>query len=396
MKTIKDLDIKNKNVIIRCDFNVPIQDGKIVDDTRIQGALETIKYAISKNAKVILLSHLGKVKEESDKEKNTLAPVSKRLEELLSKKVLFIENTDFEEVKKQVASLKQGDICLLENTRFYDLDGKMESGNDERLAKFYASLGDVFINDAFGTMHRSHASNVGITNYITSGIGFLVEKEISKISSVFCPDKPFIVILGGAKVKDKVGVIEKFAPKCDKILIGGAMALTFLKAEGYEIGSSVCDEEALSFCSKMLSKYPDKLVLPVDFGTTKVFEESTPVYKDITDIELDDYALDIGPQTVENFKNQLQQAHTVLWNGPLGMYEFASFKKGTKEILLALKDHNDTIKAVIGGGDTVACAMENHLEDDIYHLSTGGGATLKYLENETLEGIEAIKRNESR
>ena len=329
MKTIKDLDIKNKNVIIRCDFNVPIQDGKIVDDTRIQGALETIKYAISKNAKVILLSHLGKVKEERDKEKNTLAPVSKRLEELLSKKVLFIENTDFEEVKKQVASLKQGDICLLENTRFYDLDGKMESGNDERLAKFYASLGDVFINDAFGTMHRSHASNVGITNYIPSGIGFLVEKEISKISSVFCPDKPFIVILGGAKVKDKVGVIEKFAPKCDKILIGGAMALTFLKAEGYEIGSSVCDEESLSFCSKMLSKYPDKLVLPVDFGTTKVFEESTPIYKDITDIELDDYALDIGPQTVENFKNQLQQAHTVLWNGPLGMYEFASFKNST-------------------------------------------------------------------
>lgn len=395
MKTIRDFDITNKNVVIRCDFNVPMKEGKIVDDTRIKGALETIRYALSKNAKVILLSHLGKVKEESDKEKNTLLPVSTCLEKLLGQKVYFIHETDFEKVEKQVADLKNGEVCLLENTRFYDLDGKKESGNSEELAQFYARLGDIFINDAFGTMHRAHASNVGITNYLPSGIGFLVEKEIKAISSVFCPERPFIVILGGAKVKDKIGVIEKFAAKCDKILMGGAMALTFLKAEGYEIGASTSDDESLDFCKKMLSKYQDKLVLPVDLGTSKTFEEGTPIYKDITELDFDDYALDIGPQTVENFKNQLASAKTVLWNGPLGLYEFPSYQKGTKEILFFLKDKKEEIQAVIGGGDTVACAMENHLEKEIYHLSTGGGATLKYLENETLEGFEAIQKNES-
>ncbi len=396
MKTIRDFDLKNKRVVIRCDFNVPLKEGKIMDDTRIKGALETIQYALSQQAKVVLLSHLGKVKEESDKKKNTLKPIARHLEEILGQKVLFIETTDFEEVKKQVSTLEDGEVCLLENTRFYDLEGNKESGNAESLARFYASLGDIFINDAFGTLHRSHASNVGIASFLPAGIGFLVEKEISSLASVFCPKKPFIVILGGAKVQDKIGVIEKFAPKCDKILIGGAMALTFLDAEGYAVGASKTEQESFAFCQKMLEQYPEKIVLPVDLGTTKVYEECTPVYKDITELELDDYALDIGPQTIKNFENQLKEAHTVLWNGPLGLYEFPSFQKGTKELLLYLKEKKDCIQTVVGGGDTVACAMENHVEDALYHLSTGGGATLKYLEEETLVGLEAIKRNESR
>ena len=393
MKTIRDFNIQDKKVLIRCDFNVPMQDGKIIDDTRIKGEMETIQYAISHQAKVILLSHLGKVKEESDKEGKTLAPVAKRLEQLLQQKVIFVDACVGKKVEDAVNQLKAKEILLLENTRFEDLDGKKESGNDPSLAQFWASLGDVFINDAFGTMHRAHASNVGISRLLPSGIGFLVEKEIERLHTVFCPKKPFIVILGGAKVKDKIGVIEKFAPKCDRILIGGGMAFPFLEAEGYFMGSSMKEEDSLDFCKKMLKKYKDKIILPVDLAVSKEWKDGSPAYKDITKLEIDDMGLDIGPQTIQIFKNQLQDAKTVLWNGPMGAYELSSYQKGTQELLTYLASKKEQIRTIIGGGDTVACAMKNHLEKELYHLSTGGGATLNYLESETLVGLKAVEQS---
>ena len=393
MKTIRDFDLSKKTVLIRCDFNVPMKDGKILDDTRIRKALDTIEYAMDKNAKVVLLSHLGKVKEESDKQKQTLLPVQKRLEELLKKRVFFVNDCVGEQVLEQVKKLKDKEVLLLENTRFQDLDGKKESNNDPSLAQFWASLGDIFINDAFGTMHRAHASTIGIASFLPTGIGFLVEKEISVLKSLFSAPKPFILILGGSKIKDKIGIIKKFAPKCDKILIGGAMAATFLEAEGYQVGASLKETEWIPFCKEMLKEYPSKIILPVDFRCAKQISNQEGEEKDITDLEVDDIALDIGTQTIENFKNHLKDAKTVLWNGPLGAYEFSSYKKGTKEILLYLKDEKEKIKTVVGGGDTVACAMENHLENDLYHLSTGGGATLHYLEDETLVVLEAVEKN---
>ncbi len=391
MKTIKEFDLTGKTVLIRCDFNVPIVKGKIIDDTRIKSALKTIQYALSKSAKVVLLSHLGKVKEEKDKEGKSLAPIAKRLEELLGNTVQFLSSIDHEEEKNKVAALKEGEVLLLENTRFEDIDGKKESGNSKELSKFWASLGEVFINDAFATMHRAHASTVGIASYLPSGIGFLVEKEILALNSVFDPDKPFILILGGAKIKDKIGVIEKFASCCDHILIGGGMAFPFIEAEGYEIGASIKEEESKTFVENLIKKYPDKLILPVDFQTIKEWKDMKPTVKDLTEFEQEDIGVDIGPLTIELFKKYLKNAKTVLWNGPLGVYEFSSCKKGTREILNFLAQENETIKTVVGGGDTVACAMENKLEGRLYHLSTGGGATLTYLENETLVGLDAIQ-----
>lgn len=401
MKTVKDFELAGKRVLIRCDFNVPMKDGKIIDDTRMIAALPTIVYCLKKNAKVILLSHLGKVKTESDKKEKSLAPVARRLEELLKKdgfnSLLFVGECTKEEVTKKVNALKEGEVILLENTRFQDIDGKKESGNDLELAAFFASLGDIFINDAFGTMHRAHASNVGITQFLPSGIGFLVEKELTALSSVFDPVQPFILILGGAKVEDKIGVIAKFAPKVSKILIGGGMAFPFLEVEGYETGASLKEPSSTSFCKEMLTKYADKIILPLDFATAKELKETEPVIKDITELELDDMGLDIGPHTIELFKHYLKDAKTVLWNGPLGVYEFPSYQRGTTEILSFLAKNHKEIKTVVGGGDTVACAKENHLENTLYHLSTGGGAALTYLENETLVGLEAVeKANESK
>ncbi len=392
MKTIESFDLKGKTVLIRCDFNVPMENGKIVEDTRITASLKTIQYALSKDAKVVLLSHLGKVKEEKDKEGKSLAPVAKRLEELLKRPVQFLASTNHAIEKEKVDALKEGDILLLENTRFEDVDSKKESGNDKELAQFWASLADVFINDAFGTMHRSHASTVGVAECLKGncGIGFLVQEELTKLSSLFHPEQPFVVILGGSKVQDKIGVIEKFAPSCSKILIGGGMAFPFLEAEGYEIGSSLKEEESREFCQKMLAKYPEKIVLPVDFNTAKEFKETKGICKDLTEFELDDMGLDIGPNTIKLFQNHLKDAKTVLWNGPMGVYEFPSFQEGTKELLKFLEEEKEKTKTVIGGGDTVACAKKNHY-DTLYHLSTGGGATLSYLEQETLVGLEAMK-----
>ena len=390
MKTLKDLDIKNKKVIIRCDFNVPIKDGKIIDDTRIKGALQTIKYCLDNNAKIILLSHLGRVKEESDLAKNDLSPVADCLAKLLKKDILFSEKTRGSELETIIDSMKPKDIVLIQNTRYEDLVDKKESGNDEELGKYWASLGDVFINDAFGTIHRAHASNCGIAAHLPSAFGFLIEKELNALSILENPPHPFVVILGGAKVSDKIGVIENLVTKADKILIGGGMAFTFLKAQEKEIGKSLLDKENIDFCKKILKKYNNKIILPIDFAVTKEYtNEGTYQIKKIEDFEKDEMGLDIGDESRKLFEENLKDAEIVIWNGPLGVYEFEEYKKNTNEILKYLVDNN--IKTILGGGDIVAAATTSGYKEKVYHASTGGGATLEYLEGKKLPGIEAIK-----
>lgn len=390
MKTIKDIDLNEKKVLIRCDFNVPIKDGKIVDDTRIEGALPTIKYAIKHNAKVILLSHLGRVKAQEDLEKNDLSPVAECLSKKLEKDVLFSENTRGEELEATIDSMLPGDVLLIQNTRYEDLNGKKESKNDPELGRYWASLGDVFVNDAFGTIHRAHASNVGISSNMESCIGFLIEKELKALSILEEPTHPFVVILGGAKVSDKIGVIENLVTKADKILIGGGMAFTFLKAKGYEIGKSLLDEENIDFCKKMLEKYPEKIELPVDFAVTNEFTNDEDYRVKMADeITKDEMGLDIGEKTVEKYENILKDASIVIWNGPLGVYEFDKYKKNTDVLLKYVVENN--IKTILGGGDIVAAASNAGYKDKVYHASTGGGATLEYLEGKELPGIEAIK-----
>lgn len=390
MKTIRNLKLENKKVLIRCDFNVPIKNGKIIDDTRIKESLETINYCIENKAKIILFSHLGRVKDENDKKDKTLKPVAKRLSELLNKDVIFINETRGEKLEKAIEKLDCGDILLVENTRFEDIDGKKESKNDKELGKYWASLGDLFINDAFGTVHRSHASNVGIASNLKSAVGFLVEKELNVLSELKCPNKPFIVILGGSKVSDKIGVINNLVKKADYILIGGGMAFTFLLSEGFNVGNSIIDNESIEFCKDILNKYPKKIILPVDINASKEFNnESKNTIKSITEIEEDEMGLDIGPNTIELYENYLKNAKTVLWNGPLGVYELNKYKKSTNEILKYLVDNN--IKTILGGGDIVAAASNAKLKDKVYHASTGGGATLEYLEGKKLPGVEAVK-----
>jgi phosphoglycerate kinase len=388
-KTVKDLNIDNKKVIIRCDFNVPLKDGKITDDTRIVKSLPTIKYCLEHNAKIILMSHLGRVKTKEDTTKNDLSVVATRLSELLDKDVTFINSTRGEELEQAISNMKDRDIVLMQNTRYEDLDGKKESGCDIELAKYWASLGDIFINDAFGTLHRAHASNVGISTYLPSCVGLLVEKELNALSYLFNPDRPFMIILGGAKVSDKIGLIENLLPKCDKILIGGGMAFTFLKAEGYNIGNSLLEEESLEFCRKILKENEDKIILPVDVVCNDKYEDALGIVKDITELTDNDMGLDIGPNTVNIFKNNLASAKTVMWNGPLGVYEFKNYVKGTDDVLTYLTEIN--AKTVLGGGDIVAVASSCNVTDKLYHISTGGGATLEYLGGKELPGLKNIK-----
>ena len=388
MKTIKDMNIENKTVLIRCDFNVPIKEGKIIDDTRIVSSLQTINYCLEKNAKIILFSHLGRIKEEADLEKNNLAPVALRLSELLNKEVKFISKTRGEELESAVQNMNTQDIILVQNTRYEDLEGKKESKNDEELGKYWASLGDVFINDAFGTIHRAHASNVGIATNLPSAFGFLIEKELSALSTLDNPEHPFVVILGGAKVADKIGVIDNLVQKADKIMIGGGMAFTFLKAKGYETGKSLIDEENLEFCTNVLNNYSEKIVLPIDVAVTTEFTENEEYkVKEITEIAENEMGLDIGPQTLELFEENLTTAKIVVWNGPLGVYEFNKYKVGTDKLLKYIVDNN--IKTILGGGDIVAAAAD--YKEQVYHASTGGGATLEYLEGKELPGIVVIK-----
>ena len=389
-KTIKDYDLHGKRVIIRCDFNVPMKDGKITDDTRIQAALPTIEYAINESAKVILMSHLGRVKEEKDLVKNDLFPAAQRLSNLLNQKVLFCKATSGSELKDAVNGLKDGEVLLMQNTRYEDLNGKKESSNDSELGAFWASLGDIYINDAFGTAHRAHASNVGIASHLPNGIGFLIEKELNHLDSLKNPERPYVIIMGGAKVSDKIKVIENLAPIADKIMIGGGMAFTFLKAKGIDIGKSLLEEDSLEFCQKMIATYGDKLVLPVDVNVTTEFSEETPHHIcKVSEIGADEMAMDIGPETIAMMKEVLANAKTVFWNGPLGVYEMKEYQKGTNELLKTIA--NSSIHSVLGGGDIVAAASELGFKDKVSHASTGGGATLEFLEGTELPGIAIIQ-----
>lgn len=387
-KTIKNFDLNNKKVIIRVDFNVPIKDNKILDDNRIVMSLKTIKYAIDNNAKVILMSHLGRIKEESDKEKTSLKIVAERLSELLNQDVIFVDTTHGEKLEKAIENLKSGQVLLMENTRFEDLDDKKESNNDLELGKYWASLGDIFINDAFGTSHRKHASNVGIASNIESGIGFLISDELEKLGlAINNPKKPFAVILGGAKVSDKIGVIKNLVNICDYILIGGGMAYTFLKAKNYNIGKSLLDKDSLEFCKEMLEKYKDKIILPVDSIVSKEFDKDITL-KNNEDFDNDDIGLDIGEKSIQLFKDKLQYCNTVVWNGPLGYSEIEKYSKGTKEILKYLSTKDKIV--IIGGGDTASAAINFGYKESFTHISTGGGASLELLEGKILPGIDVI------
>ena len=386
-RSIKDFDLENKKVIIRVDFNVPMKNKTILDDNRIIMSLKTIKYAINNKAKVILMSHLGRVKTNEDKLTNSLEPVSVRLSELLGQKVIFIKETRGKVLEQAIDNLKAGEVLLMENTRFEDLNGKLESNNDPSLGKYWASLGDIFINDAFGTAHRSHASNVGIASNLESGIGFLIAEEIENLSITNTPKRPYAVILGGAKVNDKIGVIENLVNKCDYILIGGGMAYTFLKALNVNIGASLLDETSIQFCKDILNNYKDKIILPEDAIVSKVFNEDVTL-KNNEDFDSDDIALDIGLKTIEKFKNVLKSCKTILWNGPLGYSEIDKYSKGTKEILEYLSD--GTRQVIIGGGDTASAAINFGYKGKFTHISTGGGASLEFLEGKQLPGIEVI------
>ncbi|MHC5281020.1 phosphoglycerate kinase [Listeria kieliensis] len=390
-KVITDLDLNDKKVLVRVDFNVPMQDGKITNDNRIVAALPTIKYIIENHGKAILFSHLGKVKTEEDKKDKTLRPVAERLSELLGKEVKFVPVTRGPELENAINEMKDGDVLLFENTRFEDIDGKKESGNDPELGKYWASLGDVFVNDAFGTAHRAHASNVGIASHLDTAAGFLMEKEIKFIGGVVeNPDRPFVAILGGAKVSDKIGVIENLLKVADKLLIGGGMAYTFMKAKGYEVGISLLEEDKVDLAKSLMEKAGDKLVLPIDTVVAKEFSNDVPFHTVASnEIPADEEGLDIGEKTIELFTKELQGAKTVVWNGPMGVFEMSNFAKGTIGVCEAIANLKDAT-TIIGGGDSAAAAMQLGYADQFTHISTGGGASLEYLEGKELPGVSAI------
>ena len=385
MKRIEDINLNNKKVIIRVDYNVPMdKDLNITDDNRIKESLKTINYCLDKNCKIILLSHLGKVKTEDDLKTKSLKPVSIRLSELLKKEVKFIPETRGELVNNAIKNMKEQDIVMLENTRFEDLNGKLESGCDEELSKYWASLGDVFINDAFGTCHRSHASNVGISKYIKeSCLGFLVLKEIDNLYPLINnPNKPYTVILGGSKISDKIGVLENLKDKADYILIGGAMAYTFLKAKGDGIGKSIYEEESIDFAKNLLNN-TNNIILPIDHVVSSDINNDNYQVKD--KIELDDIALDIGPKTIELYRSYLEKSKTIFWNGPMGYYENKTYQKGTEEICKIIS--NLDCISVVGGGDSASAVINLGYKEKFTHVSTGGGASLELIEGKNLPGI---------
>ncbi|EME7181744.1 phosphoglycerate kinase [Enterococcus faecium] len=390
-KTVKDIDLKDKKVLVRVDFNVPLKDGVITDDTRIKAALPTINYVLEQGGKAILFSHLGRVKTEEDKEGKSLAPVAKRLGELLGKEVTFVPETRGEQLEEAIRNMKDGDVVVFENTRFEDVDGKKESKNDTELGKYWASLGDVFVNDAFGTAHRAHASNVGIASTgIPTVAGFLMEKEIKFIGeAVDEPKRPMIAILGGAKVSDKIGVIENLIPKADKILIGGGMTYTFYEAKGIKIGNSLVEADKVELAKELIEKAGDKLVLPIDNVCAPEFSNDVETQVIEGDIPDGLMALDIGPASVKLFADTLQGAKTVVWNGPMGVFEMSNFAKGTIGVCEAIANLEGAT-TIIGGGDSAAAAEQLGFADKFTHISTGGGASLELLEGKELPGLAAI------
>lgn len=393
-KTIKDIDVKGKKAIVRVDFNVPMSKtnkGEIADDVRIRAALPTIEYLLDHDATVILLSHLGRPKGEANPD-FTLEPVAKRLGELLDKDVHFIASDVVvdDDVKEKIAALKEGDVALLQNTRYRGEEEK----NDPAFSKELASLGDVYINDAFGTSHRAHASNVGLASNLPSAIGFLVEKEVESMGNMLeDPKRPFVSIMGGAKVSDKIGVIENLLNKIDTLLIGGGMAYTFLKAQGYEIGKSLLEEDKIELSLELMEKAKQKgvnILLPEDVVIAKeIYQNAETKIVDIKDIPEDMEGLDIGPKTREKFAQEIARAKTVVWNGPMGVFEVAPFAAGTEAVAKALAE-SDAV-SIVGGGDSALAIEKSGLNDKITHVSTGGGASLELLEGKELPGITAIE-----
>ena len=393
-KIVTDLNVKGQKVLMRVDFNVPMKDGKITDENRIVAALPTIKYVLENGGREIAFSHLGKVKTEEELAKKSLRPVAERLAELLGQSVKFVPATRGIELEAAVAELKNGEIMMFENTRFEDLDGKKESKNDPELGKYWASLGDLFVNDAFGTAHRAHASNVGIAANIGEGktaAGFLMEKEIKFIGgAVDNPERPLVAILGGAKVSDKIGVIENLLVKADKVLVGGAMMFTFLRALGKNIGTSLVEEDKIELAKELLAKANGKLVLPIDTVVAKEFNnDAAHVTVSVDEIPADQMGLDVGQGTVKLFAKEIAGAKTVVWNGPMGVFEMPNFAKGTIGVCEAIANLTGAT-TIIGGGDSAAAAISLGYADKFTHISTGGGASLEYLEGKVLPGVESI------
>lgn len=390
MKTILDLYLKNRTAILRCDLNVSIKDGKIIDDTKIKSSIKTIKYILDQGGKAVIMSHLGKIETEEDKQKNNMKIVYERLNELLPNKISFISETKSNKLKKEVKKLEYGKGILIQNTRYEDLQNKKESNCDKKLSKFWAKLGDFYINDAFGTIHRKHASNYGISNYLESAIGFLVMKELENLNTLDNPKRPFVVIMGGAKIKDKIGVIKSLIKQADYILIGGAMAFTFLEAKGYKVGRSLYEEKYLDYCKDIIKHYGDRIILPVDlYGTYNLNDNPNVILQDIDSIPNDFKGLDIGDETIKLFKSILKNTNTIFWNGPLGAYEYEKFRYGTDEILKYAKENVQTV--ILGGGDIVGCSNLLGYTKDITFASTGGGATLKYLEDHNQPGLRNMQ-----
>ena len=392
--TVKDVDLKGKKVLVRVDFNVPVKDGVITNDNRITAALPTIKYILEQGGRAILFSHLGRVKEEADKEGKSLAPVAADLAAKLGQDVKFIPGvTRGAELEAAVNALEDGQVLLVENTRFEDVDGKKESKNDPELGKYWASLGDgIFVNDAFGTAHRAHASNVGISANVDKAVaGFLLENEIAYIKeAVETPERPFVAILGGSKVSDKIGVIENLLAKADKVLIGGGMTYTFYKAQGIEIGNSLVEEDKLDVAKALLEKSNGKLILPVDSKEANAFADYTEV-KDTEGEAVDPgfLGLDIGPKSIAEFDKALTGAKTVVWNGPMGVFENPDFQAGTIGVMDAIVKQPG-VKSIIGGGDSAAAAINLGREDKFSWISTGGGASMELLEGKELPGLAAL------
>lgn len=392
--TVKDVDLKGKKVLVRVDFNVPVKDGVITNDNRITAALPTIKYILEQGGRAILFSHLGRVKEEADKEGKSLAPVAADLAAKLGQDVKFIPGvTRGAELEAAVNALEDGQVLLVENTRFEDVDGKKESKNDPELGKYWASLGDgIFVNDAFGTAHRAHASNVGISANVDKAVaGFLLENEIAYIKeAVETPERPFVAILGGSKVSDKIGVIENLLAKADKVLIGGGMTYTFYKAQGIEIGNSLVEEDKLDVAKAFLEKSNGKLILPVDSKEANAFADYTEV-KDTEGEAVDPgfLGLDIGPKSIAEFDKALTGAKTVVWNGPMGVFENPDFQAGTIGVMDAIVKQPG-VKSIIGGGDSAAAAINLGRADKFSWISTGGGASMELLEGKELPGLAAL------
>ncbi|MGT2951318.1 phosphoglycerate kinase [Streptococcus cuniculi] len=392
--TVKDVDLKGKKVLVRVDFNVPLKDGVITNDNRISAALPTIKYILEQGGRAVLFSHLGRVKEEADKEGKSLAPVAANLAEKLGQDVVFIPGaTRGAELEAAINALEDGQVLLVENTRFEDVDGKKESKNDAELGQYWASLGDgIFVNDAFGTAHRAHASNVGISANVEKAVaGFLLENEIAYIQeAVENPVRPFVAILGGSKVSDKIGVIENLLEKADKVLIGGGMTYTFYKAQGIEIGNSLVEEDKLDVAKALLEKANGKLILPVDSKEANAFADYTEV-KDTEGEAVDPgfLGLDIGPKSIAKFDEALTGAKTVVWNGPMGVFENPDFQAGTIGVMDAIVKQPE-VKSIIGGGDSAAAAINLGRADKFSWISTGGGASMELLEGKVLPGLAAL------